>query len=97
MPHKRRSGKRRSPAATVGITNKRRKTSPESANGRQVYRNESTPKGLCLIINNCTFDDPKRFPERNGSSVDGNKIDVLFTSFGYTIVPHENLNGQVSK
>ncbi|CAM6000571.1 unnamed protein product [Sphagnum balticum] len=94
MSDKRPSGKRGSPAA-ADIISKRRKTSADSTDGEQVYRNESTPKGLCLIINNCTFNDPKRFPERLGSHVDGDSINALFTQLGYTIVSRKNLNGQL--
>ncbi|XP_014673590.1 PREDICTED: cell death protein 3-like [Priapulus caudatus] len=49
------------------------------------YKNNSTPRGYCLIINNEKFKDPEKFPTREGSQKDVETLRQLFTDLGYTM------------
>ncbi|EGT37170.1 hypothetical protein CAEBREN_04952 [Caenorhabditis brenneri] len=58
---------------------------------KTMYRNFSTPRGLCLIINNEHFD---QMPRRNGTNADKDNVANLFGCMGYTIICEENLKGR---
>ncbi|XP_038062568.1 caspase-3-like [Patiria miniata] len=59
----------------------------------QEYRMDRKPRGLCLIINNNTFDKPLK--PRPGSEIDTGKLDKLFTKLHFKVEVKENLTGSV--
>ena len=42
-------------------------------------------RGLCLIINMETFDNPRKYEERTGSSVDAGNLKDLATELGFEV------------
>ncbi|KAK7164275.1 hypothetical protein R3I94_002862 [Phoxinus phoxinus] len=48
-----------------------------------VYKMDSNPRGLCLIINNKNFENPKR--ERKGSQKDVDSLGKLFKKLGFLV------------
>ena len=59
---------------------------------KTMYRNFSTPRGLCLIINNEHFE---QMPTRNGTKADKDNISNLFRCMGYIVHCKDNLTGRV--
>ncbi|CAI4229195.1 unnamed protein product [Auanema sp. JU1783] len=59
-------------------------------NKDSIYANFSSPKGLCLIINNEKFET---MPARKGTHVDKINATNLFTQLGYKVIVKENLMG----
>ena len=55
----------------------------------------NNPRGRCLIINNQTFKHPNLLPERNGSQVDVDKLEVVFSTLGFQIKILANLEKAV--
>ena len=43
-------------------------------------------RGRCLIINNETFENDV-LPQREGSLIDANNLDILFTQLGFKVRP----------
>ncbi|KAF1758053.1 hypothetical protein GCK72_014511 [Caenorhabditis remanei] len=58
---------------------------------KTMYRNFSTPRGLCLIINNEHFE---QMPTRNGTKADKDNISNLFRCMGYIVHCKDNLTGR---
>ncbi|PIC35007.1 hypothetical protein B9Z55_014495 [Caenorhabditis nigoni] len=58
---------------------------------KTMYRNFSSPRGLCLIINNEHFE---QMPTRNGTKADKDNITNLFRCMGYTVICKDNLTGR---
>ncbi|CAD5217652.1 unnamed protein product [Bursaphelenchus xylophilus] len=59
-------------------------------NKAHVYKNFSSPKGLCLVINNREF---AVHPHRSGTDVDEENITKLFSKLGYRVETYRNLTG----
>ena len=55
----------------------------------------NNPRGRCLIINNQTFKHPNLLPERNGSQVDVDKLEVVFSTLGFQVKIFANLEKAV--
>ena len=55
----------------------------------------NNPRGRCLIINNQTFKHPNLLPERNGSQVDVDKLEVVFSTLGFQVKILANLEKTV--
>ncbi|XP_043095770.1 caspase-22 [Puntigrus tetrazona] len=51
--------------------------------GDEVYKMHSNPRGLCVIINNENFPDPKS--KRNGSQKDVDSLNDLFEHLGFLV------------
>lgn len=60
-------------------------------NEKTMYRNFSSPRGLCLIINNEYFE---QMPTRNGTKADKDNVANLFRCMGYTVICKDNLSGR---
>uniref|UniRef100_A0A1I7TE83 Caspase-7 n=1 Tax=Caenorhabditis tropicalis TaxID=1561998 RepID=A0A1I7TE83_9PELO len=58
---------------------------------KTMYRNFSSPRGLCLIINNEVFE---QMPTRNGTKADKDNVANLFRCMGYTVICKDNLSGR---
>ncbi|CAL4192164.1 unnamed protein product, partial [Meganyctiphanes norvegica] len=58
----------------------------------ELYKHESTPRGLVLIANYQMFDDDIKFPYRDGSDTDVKNFESLFRQIGYEVLkPHVNM------
>ena len=55
----------------------------------------NNPRGRCLIINNQLFKHPNLLPERNGSQVDVDELEVVFSTLGFQIKILANLEKAV--
>ena len=54
----------------------------------------TTPRhGRALIINIDKYDDPEKYPHREGSDKDRDELEKTFTEMGYLVEVAENLNG----
>lgn len=58
----------------------------------QIYANFSTPKGLCLIINNENF---ASMPRRQGTEIDCANLKNLFRQLDYSVTIENDLNCKV--
>ncbi|CAB61001.2 Cell death protein 3 subunit p17 [Caenorhabditis elegans] len=58
---------------------------------KTMYRNFSSPRGMCLIINNEHFE---QMPTRNGTKADKDNLTNLFRCMGYTVICKDNLTGR---
>lgn len=56
---------------------------------RKMYANFSSPRGLCLVINNELFG---QMPNRQGSKKDKDNISNLFKCMGYIVLQRDNLS-----
>ncbi|XP_036425753.1 caspase-8-like [Colossoma macropomum] len=52
------------------------------------YKMSSSPRGVCVIINNIYFDRRGRLMERRGSKVDVESLDEVFKWLGFTVEIH---------
>ncbi|XP_032880117.1 caspase-8-like isoform X2 [Amblyraja radiata] len=53
------------------------------------YKMDSTPLGICLILNNKVFTDTK-YRERNGTDLDAEKLKKVFEDLGFEVYRHNN-------
>ncbi|XP_051750962.1 caspase-22 isoform X2 [Ctenopharyngodon idella] len=63
-------------------------TSDESSNTDEEYKMDSNPRGLCIIINNENFKNPKK--KRNGSQKDVDSLKDLFEDLGFRVEIEED-------
>ncbi|XP_031561639.1 caspase-3-like [Actinia tenebrosa] len=56
-----------------------------------VYPMNRCPHGLCLIVNNASFEAESRLNNRRGSNVDARNLQTLFTSLRYRVKLVENV------
>ena len=65
------------------------------------YRMEAEPRGICFILNNENFDNEMDvepyLDHREGSKVDAEKLESIFTNFKFTVRMEENLTAQETK
>ncbi|KAL7826173.1 hypothetical protein SRHO_G00339110 [Serrasalmus rhombeus] len=59
------------------------------------YEMSSVPRGLCVIINNMKFDPP--FKYRNGSEVDEESLNKVFSWLGFTVEVHRDKTAEQMK
>lgn len=60
-----------------------------------VYRMQSNPRGLCLIINNTTFARHADLKQRDGSDADALNLQKLFLCLRYTVTVLKNATAQM--
>ncbi|XP_031421703.1 caspase-9 [Clupea harengus] len=71
--------------------------SPRPRQGRtrrdsiQNYKMDSSPCGICLIINNVEFEQHSELKNRNGSDVDSDRLERRFKSLNFDVVVKRNL------
>ncbi|XP_055046107.2 caspase-3-like [Misgurnus anguillicaudatus] len=75
------------------VTSGERKSSREAEQGE--YKMDSTPRGLCVIINNKNFKTPKK--DRVGSECDVDSLQDAFKFLGFTVKTHQNLSADEMK
>nr|XP_055046107.1 caspase-7-like [Misgurnus anguillicaudatus] len=75
------------------VTSDERKSSREAEQGE--YKMNSTPRGLCVIINNKNFKTPKK--DRVGSECDVDSLQKVFRYLGFTVETHQNLSADDMK
>ncbi|XP_072539794.1 caspase-8-like [Salminus brasiliensis] len=61
---------------------------PAPMNETSEYKMSSLPRGLCVIINNMTFDPPLK--DRKGSDTDEESLKEVFSWLGFTVEVHRN-------
>ena len=55
----------------------------------------SNPRGRAVVISNTYFCDPK-LSQRQGTEIDLENLDRLFTGLGFTFISHTNETADVS-
>lgn len=60
-----------------------------------VYKMQSVPRGLCLIINNNHFDPQADLKQREGSDKDAANLQQLFLSLQYTVTVLRNTTAPI--
>ncbi|XP_013401300.1 uncharacterized protein LOC106167140 [Lingula anatina] len=58
---------------------------------KQVYRNYTEWRGKAVIINNISFDN-RYYPDRDGTEVDVERLEILFKQLHYLVSKHDNLS-----
>jgi len=58
---------------------------------KKMYKMESSPRGLALIINNIKFDNEIAHETRLGANVDESGMKGLLDDLGFIVVPYQNL------
>ena len=66
-------------------------------NPESVYKMDSRPKGIALIINNISFQAHCRLITRDGSQTDVSKLKRLFGQIGFKIATYENCTASKAK
>lgn len=57
---------------------------------------ESSPSGMCLIVNNVEFDPGSNLNDRKGSDIDCERLEKRFRSLNFEVVVKRNLKHTVS-
>ncbi|XP_056602006.1 caspase-22 [Triplophysa dalaica] len=73
----------------------RHETTDEQKNEREEYKMESLPRGLCVIINNENFKNPKM--KRRGSDFDVVSLQIVFKFLGFVVEKHNDLDANEIK
>lgn len=60
------------------------------------YKMDSNPRGICLIVNNVTF-ETSSLPERKGSDKDAMRFRVIFKECGFHVESKRNLDAEKMK
>ena len=68
------------------------KTSLQCFAGEGIYKMSAPVRGICLIINNITFDDQEY--NREGSEKDGESLKHVFGQLGFTVHYFKDLKGR---
>ena len=60
-----------------------------------VYKMQSRPRGLCLIINNTQFAESADLKQRDGSDADASNLQKLFLALHYTVTVLRNTTASI--
>ncbi len=60
-----------------------------------VYKMQSCPRGLCLIINNTQFVESADLKQRDGSDADASNLQKLFLALHYTVTVLRNTTAPI--
>ncbi|XP_067890771.1 caspase-8-like [Heterodontus francisci] len=78
------------PPCSLAQTSSHSEENQRNSQGIGVYKMDSEPLGICLILNNRSFPGTK-FKERNGTDRDAEKLSQVFAMLGFEIDKHDNL------
>ncbi|XP_041057024.1 caspase-8-like isoform X3 [Carcharodon carcharias] len=78
------------PANSLTQTGSNSEANQRSSQCIGVYKMNSKPLGICLILNNKSFPGT-HFKERNGTDCDAEKLTQVFTTLGFKIDRQDNL------
>uniref|UniRef100_A0A8B9LM57 Caspase-8 n=1 Tax=Astyanax mexicanus TaxID=7994 RepID=A0A8B9LM57_ASTMX len=73
-------------ASALGASDKQL-IEPDDGSSKE-YTMNSVPRGLCVIINNVKYENPKK--NREGSKIDADGLKKVFTYLGFTVRTHED-------
>ncbi|TRY54332.1 hypothetical protein DNTS_021308, partial [Danionella cerebrum] len=57
----------------------------------QCYKMDSSPCGICLIINNVNFEAISGLKDRKGSNIDSDKMETRFKALNFEVIAKKNL------
>ncbi|XP_051872143.1 caspase-8-like isoform X3 [Pristis pectinata] len=69
------------------------KASQQNMQSIEEYKMDSSPLGICLILNNKVFPGTN-YNQRNGTDCDAEKLEEVFTNLGFVVQRHDNLTVQ---